>query len=244
MKNYKLIIAYDGTDFLGWQKTKDGPSIEASVQAPLEKILQDKITLQAASRTDRGVHAENQVLNFFTKKNLPSDPLYTLNRLLPPSISIKKIEEVPPSFHPTVDAKGKEYLYRIATKRHHLPFDRNFCWFYPYDLDISSMRTAADHLIGTHDFSSFCNMITIQSDEKTRTIENITIDTSQHQILITIRGHSFLYKMVRNIVGTLAYVGCGKLSSDSVKSILLSKDRRYAGITAPAQGLTLKKIIY
>jgi tRNA pseudouridine38-40 synthase len=242
-KNVKLIVAYDGTRYLGWQKTFTGPSIEGCLQEVLEKILQHPTFLQAASRTDAGVHADKQVVNFFTPHSLDYPRLkHSLNSLLPDDIVILEASEAPTGFHPTLEAKAKEYHYAICHGNVQLPKNRLYEWHYPCALDIEAMRQSAMTLTGEHDFAAFCNVKKNAHYKNTiRTVSNIEIqETFQKTLKIIIRGENFLYKMVRNIVGTLMYIGCGKLSQESLTGILSGLDRKQAGMTAPAHKVTYK----
>lgn len=243
MKNYRAIISYDGTHYLGWQNNKNGPSIEATIQSALEQILQHPIKLQAASRTDAGVHAHAQVINFFSPKKIQ---LISINSLLPTDIAVLSIEETEASFHPTLDAKEKEYRYNLCTTPWQYPIKRFTSWHYPKKLDLSLMHKAAKQLTGTHDFLAFTNKKQNETyDCTTRTLSSIAIHSPQEGCLeFTLKGKNFLYKMVRNLVGTLVYVGEGKITTEEIDSILLSKKRIKAGVTAPAHGLTLYKISY
>lgn len=246
--NIKLTVAYDGGRYLGWQKTRMGPSIEECLENVLEKIFQESITLQAASRTDAGVHADAQIVNFIISKPLPSlDRLRTsLNALLPKDISILLAEKVEISFHPTLNSQGKEYYYKICYEKVQLPKERHYSWHYPVDLNIAAMKQAAELLVGEHDFSAFCNYKKTQKYAHfIRNIEKIEIEENgDKRLTVHIKGNNFLYKMVRNIVGTLVYVGCGKLKLDDIPEILKTKKRLLAGVTAPAHGLTLSKVHY
>ena len=243
MKNIKITLAYEGTNYLGWQKTESGPSIEETVEKVLCQILQQPIKLQAASRTDAGVHAEGQVVNFFSDTRIPLDRLKkSCNALLPGSIRILDLEEAPPSFHPTLDAKGKEYHYHICLGQTQLPFDRRFSWHFVKPVDLSRIRTAAALLVGRHDFSALTNE---KKDNNIREVYRIDIEEiSPQRIRISVAGNHFLYKMVRNIVGTLLYVGCGMLDIEVIDSLLNNGDRTEAGMTAPAHGLSLKQVMY
>lgn len=248
MKNIKLIIAYDGNDYLGWQITKVGPSIEGTLQPIIEKVLQHPVILQAASRTDAGVHAVGQVVNFFTEhliKNL-NQFIISLNRLLPKSIVVLKAEKMEANFHPTLDCKGKEYRYFICYGALQLPQHRFYSWHYHYPLNLEEMRRAAHALQGTHDFAAFCK--TRKNDSYShyiRTVEKIEIlELEEKRLCIVIKGNNFLYKMVRNIVGTLAYSGNHKLDASKMHEILQSKKREHAGVTAPAHGLFLQQVFY
>lgn len=244
MKNVRLIIAYEGTRYFGWQKAAAGPSVEAELEKCLTQILQHPIQLQAASRTDRGVHARHQVVNFFTNNSLEHSGLRlknSLNRMLPKDISIYEIEEMPETFHPTLDCKGKIYEYSLCLGPVQLPFYRSFSWHFPYPLDIKVMEAGAAIFIGRHDFSALTSE---PQEDNTREIYSIILKPLDKRLTIQVSGNSFLYKMVRTIVGTLVYTGCGKLDVHELPSILKQKDRRQAGITAPAHGLCLKRVLY
>lgn len=246
MHNIKLVVAYDGTNYFGWQKNNAGPSIEEEFEKVLSQILQRKIVLQAASRTDRGVHAAGQVLNFF----LPEPPSlklqHSLNALLPSDIRVLTLEETEFAFHPTLDVKSKTYRYEICYHPIQLPQERFYSWHYPVSLNLHEMRKAAQMLIGTHDFTTFCNQKKNETyKDHVRTIEELLITPQENERLsITISAPHFLYKMVRNFIGTLVYVGAGKLTSDNIQEIINQKNRVLAGMTAPAHGLTLQMIRY
>ncbi len=244
--NIKLVIAYSGTSYLGWQKTKMGPSVEEVLQRALSKILQQEIQLQAASRTDARVHAHAQVVNFFSLKAVDLNRLkFSLNCLLPQDIAILEAKEMPFDFHPTLDAAQKEYEYQICNSAIQAPFHRWTSWHFPYPLDLKQMRQAAQSLIGHHDFSSFCNERKEWDRSPICHLQNIEITLLPMQRLsIELLGDHFLFRMARNLVGTLLYIGCGKLRPEQIPSILESKDRTCAGMTAPAHGLTLKQVIY
>jgi tRNA pseudouridine38-40 synthase len=246
MHNIKLVIAYFGTSFVGWQKTKMGPSIEETLEKILRQILQHDVTLQAASRTDAGVHAEGQVVNFMTSKPLCLQSLqHRLNRMLPKEISIISAENMSEDFHPTLSCLKKEYWYQLCHGFFQMPFLRHTSWHFPYALDLEEMRKASKHLIGTYDFSSFCNNRALWDRDPICRLEKIEIlPHPEKHLKICILGDHFLYKMARNIAGTLAYVGCGKIKTDQIPMILASKDRTLSGITAPAHGLILKRVFY
>ena len=242
MRNIKLILAYEGTRYLGWQKTAMGPSIEEELEKVLAQILRHPIALQAASRTDAGVHAEGQVVNFFTAVEIPLEKLQkSLNSLLPKDISVLQMEIAADSFHPTLDSQGKEYHYSVCLVDPQLPFHRNFSWLFSYPINLEEMKKAALFLKGKHDFSAFTNE---KQENNVREIFDIVIELNEERLKIRVSGNNFLYKMVRNIVGTLLYIGCGKLSAKEIGAILESKDRTRAGVTAPAHGLVLKEVFY
>lgn len=246
--NIKLVVAYEGTNYFGWQKTFTGPSIEEKLEEALTHILNEKIFLQAASRTDRGVHASGQVVNFHTTKLISDFPKFIIgvNSLLPPDIAVLHAEEAPPDFHPTLHVKTKIYTYEICTGMIQLPRHRLFSWHYHYSLDLTLMHSASQKLIGTHDFSAFTNHKKNETYlDHVRTVEKITLEEIDvSRLRFTLQGPHFLYKMVRNLVGTLAYIGRGKITLSGLDNILSHKDRTLAGMTAPAHGLTLAKVLY
>lgn len=247
MKKIKLKIAYEGTHYLGWQKTPEGKTIESELECSLEKIFQHKIELNAASRTDAGVHARGQIVHFTTVKSLRLNKLHvSLNQLLPKDIAVIEVEEVPLAFHATLDCKRKLYEYSITTGVYQLPEHRLFSWHYPHSLDLKEMKIAADELKGTLNFRSFCNHQknrTYSSYE--RMIHHIEVSEGEnYRVFIRIEGSKFLYKMARNIAGTLAYVGANKIRSSDIKCILESGNREKAGPTLPAHGLTLVSVFY
>lgn len=248
MKNIALTIAYDGTRYLGWQKTNIGPSIEQTLQAVLEKALQHPVVLQAASRTDSGVHANGQVVNFFSSN--PCLDLYkllaSLNRLLPKDIIVREVIHKEVHFHPTLDCAGKEYHYFICYGPTQLPCQRLYSWHVPYMLNLDSMNRAASYIIGEHDFKTFCNRKrTHRYSHYIRTVDAIEItEIGEMRLCIKVRGNHFLYKMVRNIAGTIAQVGYGRIEENAIKEMLESQDRVFAGMTAPAHGLFLDKVFY
>lgn len=231
---YKATICYDGSLYFGWQKTQTGPSIQEELEKALFHISGETILPEAASRTDRGVHARGQVIQFAMQKQFePYRLVKALNATLPPDIRILQIE--PLQFHPTLDAMGKEYHYHLCREPVQDPTQRLYSWHFPFPLNERIMETEAQKLIGTHDFTSFAN-----EPEKNPicTLTSIRFDGSS----FFIRGNRFLYKMVRNLVGTLIYIGCGKL--DEVEPILAFRDRKKGGITAPAHGLYLHQVFY
>lgn len=246
--NLKLVIAYMGTCYFGWKKTVEGPSIEEELEKVLSRILQEPIHLQVASRTDRGVHAEGQVAHIHIHRNSLDlkKLLLGVNALLPKDIIVKSIEVVVEDFHATLNVKSKIYGYEICFSNFQLPRYRFFSWHFHYLLDVEQMKKGIPILEGTHDFSSFCNRKKNEIYENhIRTIEKIEIHTlPTARLSIIIQGPHFLYKMVRNIVGALAYLGSGKLNERDLQTILSSKDRTSAPITAPAHGLTLLEVKY
>lgn len=247
MKNFRCLLAYEGTRYLGWQKTKMGASIEEELEKALTIFLRHPVTLQAASRTDAGVHARGQVVNFTTPLAScePSRLIRAINALLPHDIRLLHVEEVVSDFHPTLHAVGKVYAYEICTQTAQSPFLHLFSWHFPYSLNKEMIAEAASALLGTHDFSSFCNEKSLHDKSPLCTIDSILIeDLEKGRWKIIVQGNRFLYKMMRNLVGSLVYAGCGKLAPSSMAYILSARDRRLAGMTAPAHGLYLQHVLY
>ena len=245
MRNIKLLIEYDGTNYHGWQIQPNATSIQETIENRLQKITQEEIRLIAAGRTDAGVHAIEQVANFSTKSRLDINNIQRgLNSLLPPDIAIKEISEAEQDFHARYSAKSKIYRYVILNRRFPSPLYRNFSWFIPFNFNIEEMKKAAQYLLGKHDFSSFkasrCN-----SHNPIREVYGISVDKdTKGFIIFEIEANAFLKQMVRNIVGTLTDVGKEKMGAVEFEEILRAKDRKKAGITAPPQGLFLVKIKY
>ena len=244
MKRIKLTIAYDGTNYCGWQIQPNGITIEEVLNKALTKMLGEEIIIIGASRTDSGVHAMGNVAVFDTETTIPADKIgVALNQRLPDDIVITKSEEVPLDFHPRYCNCSKTYEYHIINTRIPIPTKRLTNYFVSYVLDIDKMRQAASYLVGEHDFVSFCNVRT-DVENTVRTITELDILTNGNEITIRITGNGFLYNMVRIIVGTLIRVGRGFYEPEKVKEILEAKDRKAAGVTAPAHGLMLVEIKY
>ncbi len=245
LHNVRLLVAYDGTSFLGWQKTKMGPSVEETLGLTIEQIFQHPITLQAASRTDAGVHANGQVVNFFTEKQFdPSKLLISLNSLLPSSIRILEVRKAPSTFHPTLDAKGKEYRYKICYGKVQMPLHRYDSWHLHEQLDLNRMHEAIPYLLGKRDFSAFCNTRRhAPIKDRECTLERITIEEIERErLLICLFGNRFLFRMARNLVGTVVDVGRGRLELEAIPDLFEVGKRSQAGVCAPAHGLTLFQV--
>ncbi|ABY92202.1 MAG: tRNA pseudouridine synthase A [Caldanaerobacter subterraneus] len=244
MRNVMIVVEYDGTNYHGWQYQKNAVTVQEVLQKAIKKVTGEEVNLIGASRTDTGVHALYQVANFKTNTKIPAEKLpYALNSVLPDDIVVVQAKDVEDSFHARYSAKRKRYKYIILNRKFQMPTMRNYCWHISYPLNIEEMKKAASYLIGTHDFSAF----KASGSSKTstiRTVYDLTIEKNEDFINIEIEANGFLYNMVRIIVGTLSYVGLGKIKEDEVYDILKSKDRTKAGITAPPQGLYLIKIIY
>jgi tRNA pseudouridine38-40 synthase len=250
MRNIRLILAYDGTDFCGWQRQPDAPSIQACLEGALHKLTGVPAQVCGSGRTDAGVHATHQVANFHTASNIPCPNFVkALNNLLPPTVRIKSADDVPPTFHARFDVRRKTYRYRILMTPVCSPLMWRFVYHHPYYLDPRRMAQAAALLVGEHDFTSFA-AADEQGDEQTKSNVRVIFRTrllwrSRSSILVyEVTGKGFLRYMVRNIVGTLIEVGRGKLAASDIPSILAAQDRAQAGPTAPAQGLCLTNVEY
>lgn len=244
MKRIKLTIAYDGTNYCGWQVQPNGITVEEVLNKALHKLTGENIQVIGASRTDSGVHALGNVAVFDSETTIPPERIaMALNQRLPEDIVIVKSEEVPLDFHPRYCECSKTYEYYIINTRIPIPTKRLTNYFVSYQLDFDKMRQAASYLVGEHDFVSFCNVRT-DVENTVRTIHALDIIQNGEEITIRITGNGFLYNMVRIIVGTLIRVGRGFYEPEKVKEILEAKDRKAAGVTAPAHGLMLVKIDY
>jgi len=244
MRRIKLEVAYDGTNYCGWQIQPGKPTVEAEINQALTKLLKEEIKVIGASRTDSGVHALGNVAVFDTERMIPAEKIcFALNQWLPEDIRVQNSIEVPSDFHPRKVACRKTYEYRILNSRIAIPTERLYANFIYYDIDIEKMQEAANDLIGEHDFKSFCSVKT-QVLDTVRTIYKLEVHKNGDIITIRVNGNGFLYNMVRIIVGTLLEVGRGSIQPEMVKEILEKKDRKFAGPTAPANGLILVNIEY
>ena len=247
MKRVRLVVAYDGTNYCGWQLQPNGVTIEEVLNRTLSDLLGEEIKVIGASRTDSGVHALGNVAVFDTETRIPAEKLsYALNTRLPEDIRIQNSEEVAADFHPRHCDSVKTYEYRIWNHSFANPTERLYSKFCYYDLDVAKMQKAANYLVGTHDFASFCSAGS-QATTTVRTITGLTCERDPEEfrrIRIRVRGTGFLYNMVRIISGTLLEIGMGLREPEEMKDILEACDRSKAGPTAEAQGLTLIGITF
>jgi len=244
MRNIKLTIQYEGTNYHGWQTQSNAPSIQKIIEDKLSVILHHKITLYGSGRTDAGVHALSQVANFLTNSKLKPEVIKrALNSLLPSDIVIRKAEEVDEKFHARYLAKSRVYQYVIWNDRTPSPFLRRFSWFVASNLDVEGMQKAGSLLIGRHDLSSFQGADRIES-RTVRDIRRLDIKKMGKLIIFTIEANSFLKHMVRNIVGTLVEVGKGRMNLERFRRVIMARDRKKAGPSAPAHGLFLREVKY
>lgn len=239
MKRIKIIVAYDGTNYNGWQIQPTGITIEGILNQALTELTKEPVTVIGASRTDSGVHALGNVAVFDTNTRIPPEKIaYALNQRLPEDIVVQDSCEVPLDFHPRRCASRKTYEYKILNRTFPMPLNRYDCYFTYRKLDVEKMRQAAGWLVGEHDFKSFCSVHS-QAEMTVRTIYDLTVTKEQDILTICVTGSGFLYNMVRILAGTLLQVGMGERSPDEMPDILKAQDRAAAGPTAPAHGLTM-----
>lgn len=240
----RLIVAYDGTNYHGWQLQPSVVTIESVLNEKLSELLGENICVTGASRTDAGVHSQGNAAVFDTNTKIPPEKIaFALNQRLPKDIVVQDSREVPGDFHPRHCESRKTYEYRILNRRFPDPARRFDTYFYHHSLDVEKMGKAASYLVGEHDFKSFCSVHTTV-ESTVRTVYDIKVERQGDIIVIGITGNGFLYNMVRIIAGTLIQAGGGIINPDKVQEILMAKDRRAAGPTAPAHGLTMMGISF
>jgi tRNA pseudouridine38-40 synthase len=251
MRNLKIVLAYDGSEFSGWQVQPDAATVQGALASAIGRVTGEKVLPQGSGRTDAGVHALAQVATFASESPIPAQNLMkALNDILPPSIRVLEASEAPPEFHARKSARAKTYHYRIYRRAICPPFLARYVWHYPHPLDEDAMRRAAGLVIGEHDFTSFAAV----DPERGREGENISnvrrIFSStwergtDEELVYIVRGSGFLHHMVRNLVGTFVLVGRGTLKPEHTTDILAARNRSAAGATAPASGLYLVSVEY
>ena len=245
VKNFKITIEYDGTNYHGWQRQKNDRTIQAEIEKALLKMNAAKIPVTGSGRTDAGVHALGQIANFHCRTHLAADVFQrALNSLLPEDIIIQDCHPVAEAFHARYDAQSKIYNYKILNRPIPAAIGRQYAWFIPKKLSLEAMRAACRHITGEHDFKAFEGTGSPRSST-VRHVMMVNLFEFQADLLIfEIEANGFLRFMVRNIVGTLVDVGLGKITPDGFKHILESKDRSQAGATAPPHGLCLVAVKY
>ena len=244
MKRVMLRVAYDGTEYCGWQLQPGAPTIEGVLNDALSGLLRETIRVTGASRTDSGVDSLGNVAVFDTDTRIPAEKIsYALNQRLPDDIVVQESREVAADFHPRHCDSRKTYEYRILNREFPLPTQRRDSYFYYRRLNVESMREAAAYLVGTHDFASFCSAHA-QTETTVRTVYDCTVEKNGDLICIRVTGAGFLYNMVRIIAGTLIEVGVGARQPEELRTIIEARERSAAGPTAPAHGLTMIGIIF
>jgi tRNA pseudouridine38-40 synthase len=250
MRNLKLILSYDGSEFSGWQVQPDAMTIQSALTSAIGRITGEKVLPQGSGRTDAGVHALAQVATFATTSTVPAGNFVkALNDILPSSIRILEVSEVPPDFHARKSAKSKTYRYRMLRAPICSPFIARYVWHFPYPLNEDAMTAAATAVVGEHDFTSFAAVDPERGRDEAEASNIRTIMTSNwtrdgDEFIYTVSGSGFLHHMVRNLVGTFVLVGKGTLSPADLPRILAARNRSAAGPTAPASGLCLMAVEY
>jgi len=244
MRTLRFTLAYDGTNYSGWQRQANALTIQELVEDVLTKLCKETIKVEGSGRTDAGVHAYGQVVSFRTSCSIPAERLaIALNSLLPKDIVAREGQEVPAEFHARYSAQKKLYRYKIYNHPLASPFWRLYAWHVPGELDIAAMRQAAEYFTGTHDFSAF----RAAGGAKVNPVRDIYLSAWQQSgdvLEYFVEGTGFLYHMVRNMVGTMVDIGKRKHPPHVIAAILASKQRAMAGVTAPAQGLYLDRVTY
>jgi tRNA pseudouridine38-40 synthase len=244
MRQSKIIVDYDGTDFCGWQVQPHGRSVQAELEAALLRLTGETIRVGGAGRTDAGVHARGQTAAFLTAAPIPiANFAAALNSRLPKDIAARSAEEAAENFHPRYDAKMKWYRYTLFCSPMRPALERRYVWHLKFPLDFSAMTAAAAQFIGRRDFTSFSNQDRAGEDN-VREVTKCALTRSGEKVFIDVEGRSFLYNMVRNIVGTLVDVGCGRFAPTAIPEIFAARNRAAAGQGAPACGLCLERIDY
>jgi tRNA pseudouridine38-40 synthase len=244
MRNIKLLITYDGTDFSGWQRQPDRRTVQQVLEEAIGRLTGVEPPTNASGRTDAGVHALGQVVHFYTASNHPPGVFVkALNAMLPPDVRVLDASEVPQAFHSTLDAKSKRYRYVIDNAPIADPFRLRTSWHVYLPLNVDAMHRAAQALKGRHDFHSFETNWPNRTSS-VRTIYDIEASRVGSEVRVEVEADGFLYNMVRSIAGTLVQVGIGRWPEAKVREALLAEDRREAGPTAPPQGLFLLRVRY
>jgi tRNA pseudouridine38-40 synthase len=250
MRNLKLILSYDGSDFAGWQVQPDAVTVQGTLASAIGRITGEKVLPQGSGRTDAGVHALAQVVTFVTESSVPTaNFVKALNAVLPASVRVLEVEEAAPDFHARKSARAKTYRYRICRTAICSPFLARYVWHYPFPLDEQAMVRAAGLVEGEHDFTSFAAVDPERGREdvaisNVRRIFSSGWERQGDEFAYTVKGSGFLHHMVRNLVGTFILVGKGTLQTEDVTRILEARNRSAAGATAPASGLYLVNVEY
>lgn len=246
MVRYKAIIAYDGTNFHGFQRQPKGRTVQEEIEKTLTKMASKRIEIHGSGRTDAGVHALGQVIHFDFPYERPLEKMrFGLDTQTPDDIAVKNVEIVAEDFHCRYLVKEKTYEFRVDIGKPRSPFRRFYASYYPYPINVEKIQRALPDFLGTHDFTSFCSTGS-SVDDKTRTIyeANLQVSESGDELIFTFRGDGFLYKMIRIMVGTLLKIGNDRMPEDCIPAIIAAKDRNLAGPTAHPEGLYLKEVSY
>lgn len=244
MRNFKLLMSYNGTAYHGFQRQKNAIAIQQILEETIESITKEKTTVYGCSRTDTGVHANEYCFNFYHNNSITCGGIIrALNGRLPDDIGVFSCEEMPQDFHARYNCKGKEYIYKIHNSVIKNSFLNNMVYRYWYPIDENLLNKTAQSFVGTHDFKAFCSADSTK-ECTIRTIHYFNVERDGDIVTMTVKGDGFLYNMVRIMVGTLLFVNEGKIKPDELSKIIEGKDRTKAGKTAPPQGLYLNKVFY
>ncbi|MBQ2992201.1 MAG: tRNA pseudouridine(38-40) synthase TruA [Clostridia bacterium] len=244
MRRLKLIVEYDGTDYCGWQRQINGPSVQQTLEETLCRLTGEQIAVTGSSRTDAGVHALGLCAHFDSATRIPPEKLaFALNTMLPPDIRIRESALAPEGFHARYSACGKVYRYRFFNSRHDCAIGRQYAAHVPLVLDVERMNREAQALVGTHDFEAFAASGSVVKST-VRTIYRVQVTRRGDEVELLVLGDGFLYNMVRIIAGTLMEIGTGKRETGAIARAIETKDRLALGQTAPAKGLTLMRVLY
>ncbi len=245
IRQLRLVVEYDGTDLGGWQRQANAPTVQGHLEAALTQVLQHPAAVSGASRTDAGVHALGQVATVRTERTIPPHGVRRgLNGLLPRSISVTEVTEVPADFHPRFSATGKHYRYLLLARPDRSPRWDTYAWHAPRPLDRAAMAAAGAAFLGEHDFRGFRSVRCV-APSTTRRMDAVELTSPAPELLaLDVRGNAFLHNMVRIVAGTLVQVGLGRIDPGELPAIIASGDRKRAGPTAPPHGLTLMAVRY
>jgi tRNA pseudouridine38-40 synthase len=250
MRNLKMILSYDGSEFSGWQVQPDATTVQGTLASAIGRVTGEKVLPQGSGRTDAGVHALKQVVTFVTESSVPTENFQrALNDILPASVRVLEVAELPAEFHARHSARAKSYHYRIHRAAICPPFVARYVWHYPYPLNENAMAEAAGLVVGEQDFTSFAAVDPERGREgdlvsNVRTISSSSWKRCGEEFIYTVRGSGFLHHMVRNLVGTFILIGKGTLQVQDITRILQARNRSAAGATAPTRGLYLVEVEY
>jgi tRNA pseudouridine38-40 synthase len=245
MPRYKLLIEYDGTPFVGWQRQANGPSVQQAVEEAIEAFSGERVRIHCAGRTDAGVHARGQVAHVDLAKDWRPDTVRdaTNAHLKPKPVSVLAAEIVPETFHARTSARARHYYYLILNRRSPAALDLNRVWHVPWTLDAGAMHAAAQVLVGAHDFTTF-RAAECQAKSPIKTLDRLDVERTGDELRISASARSFLHHQVRSMVGSLSLVGAGRWSADALRQALEAKDRTRCGPMAPPSGLYLARVDY
>lgn len=245
LKNYLVTMSYDGSKYHGWQIQQNALTVQEVFQNALYKIIGDNVDIKGCSRTDSGVHANMYCISIKHRHRISPESLKgALNRFLPLSMAVYDCKEVPLDFHARYSCKSKEYIYKIWNCNVRNPFLNGYALHYRYKIDEKMLNEASKAFIGPHDYTSFCTLDCRVKGDFVRDVKNFSVERDGEMVLMTVEADGFLYNMVRIMVGTLLRVQQGKIAPDEIHSIIEKKDRKFAGPTAPPQGLYLNRVNY